>query len=126
MKLDAGHRLLALCLILGLTAFACSAPVVAPESKGQITLTPAVGKKGTAITIEGKGFQAGEVIDITLDLGGGNLVGLGTEKVEEIKADAAGTFKVNSGIPVNAKPGTYKVTAEGNKGGKASAQLVVQ
>ncbi|MEJ5359505.1 MAG: hypothetical protein WHT06_12635 [Desulfobacterales bacterium] len=126
MKFDAVHRLITLCLILGLTAFACSAPVVTPESKAQITLNPAAGKKGTVIAIEGKGFQAGEMIDITLDLGGGNLVGLGTEKVEEIKADAAGAFKVNSGIPVNAKPGTYKVIAEGNKGGKAQAQLVVQ
>ncbi len=126
MKFDAVHRLLALCLVFGLAAFACSAPVVAPESKAQITLTPAAGKKGTAIVLEGKGFQAGEVIEITLDLGGGNLVGLGTEKVEEIKADAAGAFKVNSGIPVNAKPGTYKVTAEGNQGGRASASLVVQ
>ncbi len=126
MKSGAVVRLLALCVALGWIAAACSAPVVAPESKAQITLNPAAGKKGAAIAIEGKGFQSGEVIDITLDLGGGHLVGLGTQKVEEIKADASGAFKVDSGIPVNAKPGTYKVTAEGNKGSKAQAQLLVQ
>ncbi len=126
MKVGPVYRLLALCVALGAIIAGCSAPVATKESNAQITLTPAAGKKGTALTIEGKGFQAGEAIDITLDLSGGNLVGLGTEKVEEIKADGAGAFKVSSGIPVNAKPGTYKVVAEGNKGSKAQAQLVVQ
>ncbi len=126
MKFGSVYRLLAVCVALGAIIAACGSPVVTKESSAQITLTPAAGKKGAAIAIEGKGFQAGEVIDITLDLGGGNLVGLGTEKVEEIKADGAGAFKVNSGIPVNAKPGTYKVVAEGNKGSKAQAQLIVQ
>lgn len=126
MKFGSVYRLLAVCVALGAIIAACGSPVVTKESNAQITLTPAAGKKGTPIAIEGKGFQAGEAIDITLDLGGGNLVGLGTEKVEEIKADGAGAFKVNSGIPVNAKPGAYKVIAEGNKGSKAQAQLIVQ
>lgn len=126
MKVGLLYRLLAVCVALGAIIAACSAPVVTKESNAQIILTPAAGKKGTAITIEGKGFQPGEIIDVTLDLGGGHLVGLGTEKVEEIKANTNGNFKVASGIPAVAKPGSYKVTAEGNQKSKAQAQLVVQ
>lgn len=107
-------------------AAACAGTDVQKASDAKITLTPPAGKKGAAVAIDGSGFKSGEEVDITLDLGGGLLVGLGTEKVEAIKADAAGAFKVQSGIPAVAKPGTYKVTVDGNKGSKAKADLIVQ
>jgi hypothetical protein len=119
-------RLLVLCIAALFLAAACTGTAVQKASDAKIALTPPAGKKGAAIAINGTGFKPGEVIDITLDLADGRLVGLGTTKVEEIKADAAGLFKADSGIPTVAKPGTYKVTAEGDKGSVAKAELVVQ
>jgi hypothetical protein len=124
MKISVAIRLLAVCTALFFLA-ACAGTEVSKTSEGKLTITPPSGKKGSAITVEGTGFKPGEVVDVTLDLGGGLLVGLGTEKVEAITADAAGAFKAASGIPAVAKPGTYKVTVDGNKGSVAKTDLIV-
>jgi hypothetical protein len=124
MKISVAIRLLAACTALFFVA-ACAGTAVSKASEGKLSITPPSGKERTAITIEGTGFKSGEAVDITVDLGGGQLVGLGTEKVEAIVADSAGKFKVSSGIPFKAKPGTYKVTAEGNKGTTAKTDLIV-
>jgi hypothetical protein len=118
-------RLLVLCIAALFLSAACSGAAVQKAGDAKITITPPSGKERTAITIEGTGFKAGEVIDITIDLGGGQLVGLGTQKVDAIVADKAGAFKAPSGIPFKAKPGTYTVTAEGDKGSFAKFDLVV-
>lgn len=125
MKISVAIRLLAVCTAVFFLAAACAGTAVSKASDAKISITPPSGKERTAITIEGAGFKPGEAVDVTIDLGGGQLVGLGTEKVEEIVADSAGKFKVPSGIPFKAKPGTYKVTAEGNKGSMAKFDLIV-
>lgn len=107
-------------------AAACANPVVSKAAAAKITVTPSAGPKGTPITIEGTGFKPGEHLDITMDLGDGRIVGLGTEKVEVLEADAAGTFKAQSAIPAVAKPGTYQAIVTGENGSKAHADLTVQ
>lgn len=119
-------RLLLLCIAVLFLAAGCASTDLKKAGDAKIAITPPAGKKGAAIAVNGTGFRPGEAIDITLDLADGRLVGLGTTKVEEIKADAAGAFKADTGIPTVAKPGTYKVTAEGDKGSKAKADLIVQ
>lgn len=125
MKINVAIRLLAVCTAVFFLAAACAGTAVSKASDAKISITPPSGKQSAAISIEGAGFKPGEAVDVTVDLGGGRLVGLGTTKVEEIVADSAGKFKVPSGIPFKTKPGTYKVTAEGNKGSIAKADLVV-
>lgn len=82
----------------------------------QVTVNPPKGEPATVITIEGKGFQPNEEIDILITLDEGEKVGLGTEKVDVIKADGQGNFSVKSGIPINAKVGKHKIEVIGNKG----------
>ncbi|MCU0560456.1 MAG: hypothetical protein MUD16_09720 [Desulfobacterales bacterium] len=125
MKIRVAIRLLAVCTAVFFLAAACAGTAVSKAGNAKVAIDPPSGKKGTAVSVVGTGFKPGEVVDVTLDLGGGLLVGLGTEKVEAITADAAGAFKVASGIPAVAKPGTYKVTVDGNKGSVAKADLIV-
>ncbi|MDW7998437.1 MAG: hypothetical protein RMI30_03170 [Thermodesulfovibrio sp.] len=82
----------------------------------QVTITPPKGEPAAVISIDGKGFKPDEEIDIIITLDEGEKVGLGTEKVDVIKADANGVFSVKSGIPINAKPGKHKIEIIGNKG----------
>ena len=126
MKMNVVIRMLAVCSAVFFLTAACSGTAVSKASDAKIAITPPAGQARAAITIDGTGFKPGEVVDITVDLGEGRLVGLGTEKVEEIKADATGAFNAPSGVPFGTKPGTYKVTADGNKGSTAKTQLVVQ
>lgn len=91
----------------------------------QVTINPSKGAPATVITIEGKGFQSDEEIDIVITLDEGEKVGLGTEKVDVIKADSNGVFSVKSGIPVNAKTGKHKIEIIGNKGSKLETEIEV-
>lgn len=91
----------------------------------QITINPSSGAPATVITIEGKGFQPDEEIDIVITLDEGEKVGLGTEKTDVIKADAQGAFSVKSGIPINAKPGKHKIDVIGNKGSQLEVFIEV-
>jgi uncharacterized membrane protein len=117
-------RLLVICTSVFFLATAF--PVFSAAGESEITITPSAEKPKKAIKIEGSGFKPGEDVDITLDLGDGILIGLGTQKVEAVTADSDGTFSAQSAVPAIAKPGTYKVTAEGNKESAAEAELVVQ
>lgn len=101
--------------ILFITLLILAVPVIV-FAQPQVTITPSKGEPATVITIEGKGFKSEEEIDIVITLDEGEKVGLGTEKVDVVKADANGTFSVKSGIPINAKPGKYKIEIIGNKG----------
>ncbi|GLI53842.1 hypothetical protein [Thermodesulfovibrio yellowstonii] len=91
----------------------------------QVTINPSKGEPAAVIAIEGKGFQPAEEIDIVITLDEGEKVGLGTEKVDVIKADASGAFSVKSGIPINAKPGKHKIEIIGNKGSQTEAIIEV-
>lgn len=95
------------------------------STKASITIDPPTGKKSTAITINGAGFQPQEEVDVVITLGPGQLVGLGTTKVEIIVADDSGAFSVPSAIPMNAQPGTYSINVEGSKGSVFSTTLTV-
>ncbi|GAB6182536.1 hypothetical protein [Thermodesulfovibrio hydrogeniphilus] len=90
-----------------------------------VTITPSTGAPTTPIKIEGKGFQPNEEIDIIITLDEGEKVGLGTEKVDVVVTNEKGEFSVNSGIPTNAKPGTYKIDIVGNKGSVTEAKIEV-
>jgi len=109
------------CFLVG--CLACAA--MQPKGKAAVVIDPPVGIAGTKISITGSGFKAGEEIDIMLLLGPGQLVGLGTQKVEVITADSKGVFTAASAIPKMAKPGKYDVEVEGSEGSFAKAQLEV-
>lgn len=117
-------RLLVICTAVFFIAAAF--PALSNAADPSIKINPCTEQPKKPVTIEGAGFNPGEVVDITLNLGDGVLIGLGTQKVEAITADADGAFSAKSAVPAVAKPGTYKVTAEGDKGSEAEAQLTVK
>ncbi len=90
-----------------------------------VTINPAKGEPATVITIEGKGFQPSEEIDIIITLDEGEKVALGTEKVDVITTDEKGFFLVKSGIPINAKVGKHKIDIIGNKGSQVETFIEV-
>lgn len=100
-------------------------PAVAMSQGISVEITPPGGVAETVIKITGKGFVPQEEVDIIFILEEGMKIGLGTEKVEVIVADAAGVFTANSAIPRMAKPGQYKIEIIGNKGSQTSVTLDV-
>jgi len=110
------------CLIL-----ACAAGTTATKTAEvpKIFIHPDSGKASAAITIWGTGFKPGEEVDIVMAVGPGEKVGLGTEKVDAIKANDYGAFTAKTAIYVRAKPGDYAVEASGSHGSEASAKLTV-
>jgi len=101
------------------------AEIATAGSKAAVAIDPPSGKKATAITITGTGFEPQEEVDVVITLGPGQRVGLGTEKIEIIVTDDQGGFSVPSAIPMNAKPGTYPIDVEGSKGSEFSTSIVV-
>jgi len=93
-------------------------------AKPTLVITPPSGKARSEIIIEGSGFQSQEEVDVIL-IAGHLRHSLGTRKVDVIKANDTGVFKVTSGIPIQTPPGTYKVEAVGNQGSIATFQLQV-
>lgn len=108
--------LLIICLFL---------PTLAMSQGASVEITPASGLPETGLKITGKGFQPGEEVDILFILEEGMKIGLGTEKVEVITADAEGSFTANSAIPRMAKPGQYKIEIIGNKGSQTTLSIEV-
>lgn len=100
-------------------------PVAAMSQNPSVEITPASGVPETALKITGKGFQPQEEVDILFILEEGMKIGLGTEKVDIITADAEGAFAANSAIPRMAKPGQYKIEIIGNKGSQTAVILEV-
>jgi hypothetical protein len=94
-------------------------------SRQTVTITPARGSLKAPITISGSGFRSGEEIEIVLNLGEGQLIGLGTRKSDVILTDSNGAFSVKSHIPKMAKPGDYDIEVEGNKGSYGRTTLKV-
>ncbi len=119
-------RLMNICIaIVCMLAISFASQAVAMSHGVSVEISPASGVAETALKISGKGFAAGEEVDILFILEEGMKIGLGTEKVEAIVADAAGVFTANSAIPRMAKPGQYKIEIIGNKGSKTSMTLEV-
>lgn len=115
-KICFSTSLLIICLLL---------PVLAMSQGASVELTPSSGLPETALKITGKGFQPEEEVDILFILEEGMKIGLGTEKVDVITADKAGTFIANSAIPRMAKPGQYKIEIIGNKGSQTTVSIEV-
>lgn len=115
-KICFSTSLLIICLFL---------PVLAMSQGASVELTPSSGLPETALKITGKGFQPEEEVDILFILEEGMKIGLGTEKVDVITADKAGTFTANSAIPRMAKPGQYKIEIIGNKGSQTTVSIEV-
>ena len=113
------------CAFLLMFTFGCAGTMSSGTDKAAITMDPPTGKKATAITINGSGFQPQEEVDIVITLGPGQKVGLGTSKVEVIVADDKGEFSVPSAIPRLANPGSYPIEVEGNMGSMFNTVLVV-
>lgn len=127
--LSCPRKLKSMCFLLSglLIIMAACATSPAPkqtQAKPTLVFTPPSGKARTAITIEGSGFQPQEEVDIVL-IAGHLRHSLGTRKVDVIKANDAGVFKVSSGIPIRTPPGTYTVEAVGNRGSMVTFQLQV-
>lgn len=106
---------------------ACAAGTTATKTAEvpKIFIHPDSGKPSAAITIWGTGFKHGEEVDIVMVVGPGEKVGLGTEKVDAIKANDHGAFTAKTAIYVRAKPGDYVVEASGSQGSEASEKLTV-
>jgi len=119
-----GLKKICIAIVCMLMIFSASGAMAAAHGVS-VEITPASGAAETALKIMGKGFAAGEEVDILFILEEGMKIGLGTEKVEVILADAAGAFTANSAIPRMAKPGQYKIEVIGNKGSRTSATLEV-
>jgi len=118
--------LMKICMaIVCVVAISFVSQAVAMSQGVSVEISPASGVAETALKISGKGFAAGEEVDILFILEEGMKIGLGTEKVEAIVADASGAFTANSAIPRMAKPGQYKIEIIGNKGSQASVTLEV-
>ena len=117
-----GFLALTACLVLG-----CAAGTTATrtDEMAKIFISPSSGKAAAQITIYGTGFKPGEEIDIVMVVGAGEKVGLGTEKVEAIKANDQGAFTAKTAIYVRARPGVYTVEASGDKGSEATEKLTV-
>jgi hypothetical protein len=94
------------------------------SAKPTLVITPPSGKARTQVIIEGSGFQPKEEVDIVF-IAGYMRHSLGTQKVDVVKANDAGVFKVESGIPIRTPSGTYTVEAVGNQGSMATFQVQV-
>ena len=125
MKKRSVCKLAASVVVAFFVAMSISCAMVQPKSTATVSINPSKGTPGTNVVIRGAGFKAGEEIDIVMILGDGMLIGMGTQKVEAIVADSHGNFEAKSAIPKMAKPGTYVVESEGNKGSMTSASVEV-
>ncbi len=115
MRINSRLFLLAsLMIIASLLVFAC-AGAQKKTSNASIVVEPVAANPAAAINVSGKGFQPNEEIDILFVLEEHMKIGIGTEKVDIIKADGQGNFTVNAAVPMNAKPGKYKIEVIGNK-----------
>lgn len=97
------------------------------EVRGQsavLTIEPAKGRSAAAIKIKGARFQPGEAVEVIMQVGD-IYHGLGTGTADQIIADKDGNFDVATGIPFGTPPGTYKVEAQGSRGGAAVFTLEV-
>ncbi len=95
------------------------------SSNATVEVDPQAANAAATIKVTGKGFQPNEEVDILFVLEETMKIGIGTEKVDVIKADANGNFTVNAAVPMNAKPGKYKIEVIGNKESFASTTIEV-
>lgn len=95
-----------------------------PGSTASLVITPMSGPPKTFITIYGAGFVPGEKIEVIVVM---DSVPFDLGRKPMVKeANEVGAFvSTGSGIPLEAKPGMYTVTAKGDKGSVAVHPLQV-
>src|SRR5438105_6550473 len=90
---------------------------IASRVAAQIQLLPSAGPPTRHVEARGRGFQSGEIVDLTF---GGALV-------RKTSADQSGTFGTRFTVPSQELPGPHDVTATGEMSGiTASAAFVVR
>ena len=106
------------CLLVLLPLVACAGPAGPPETTASLVITPMSGPPKTFITIYGAGFVPGEKIEVIVVMDGVPF-DLGRKPMVK-EANEVGAFvSTGSGIPLEAKPGMYTITAKGDKGSVA-------
>jgi len=122
-----GTGIALVCLLVLLPLVACAgpaAPAGPPETTASLVITPMSGPPKTFITIYGAGFVPGEKIEVIVVMDGVPF-DLGRKPMVK-EANEVGAFvATGSGIPLEAKPGMYTVTAKGDKGSVAVFPLQV-
>ncbi len=113
-SLLASKAIALICCIVMIVSIAC-VPKAPKERPASLTILPTSAKAGSVIILSGTQFAPGEEVEIIMTVGNVHH-SLGTEKADTVIANDKGAFEVTSGIPVKTPPGTYKVTASGNKG----------
>jgi len=112
------------CLLVLLPLVACAGPAGPPGTTASLVITPMSGPPKTFITIYGAGFVPGEKIEVIVVMDGVPF-DLGRKPMVK-EANEVGAFvSTGSGIPLEAKPGMYTVTAKGDKGSVAVFPLQV-
>jgi outer membrane protein assembly factor BamB len=75
-----------------------------------ILLSPSVGPPTTATTVRGKGFSAGETVDLTFD----------ATMLVKTHAGSGGRFTKQAVVPASALPGDHTIQATGESGGEVA------
>jgi outer membrane protein assembly factor BamB len=95
---------LACLLVLPTTSSAADA------TSAVIRLVPAVGHPSSQVSVLGRGFGAGEVIDIAFDLA----------PIAKTTTDGNGAFTKKSRVPSTALPGVHSISATGESSGQTA------
>lgn len=95
------------------------------SSKASVEVSPVAVAASADIKLTGKSFQAEEEIDILFVLDETMKIGIGTAKVDVIRTDKSGNFLVEAAVPMNAKPGKYRIEIIGNKDSRAVTSVEV-
>jgi len=118
------HIGIAIFCLITLIAFMACVPKAQKERQAAISVMPTSAKASAVIFISGYQFVPQEEVEIIMTVGNVHH-SLGTEKADVIVANENGAFEVQSGIPVKTPPGSYKITAIGNKGSTGSFNITV-
>ncbi len=107
---ERGNFCMILRFAMWLAAIAFTGAGFAAEAQGAVTLTPASGHPGQAVTVKGSGFGDAEAIDIYVD----------TVDTLLVVSTSTGTFSGSVMIPASESPGVHYVTAIGRHSGDAA------
>jgi hypothetical protein len=96
------------------TPTATDTPAAAPSANGTLALSPTRGSAGTAVTVSGSGFGAGEQVDIYFHA-------TDTAPLATVQADADGSFTGTIVVP-DAPAGNERIVAKGQTSGQTAAK----